>query len=88
MSLAHLGHDTLRDMSADEFDPRGSDICPQCGSGHTSTLPLWVDGAGYDDPIHVLRYWCDECDSTWEVEQYTPETWARILPYRNLPTNP
>ena len=58
------------DAARDEFEPRGSDICPECGSGHTHHRY----GGGfkwYDEPEWWSILWhCMECFARWTTRTY------------------
>ncbi len=49
-----LGYDALSGAARDEFEPKGWDICPECGSGHVAQL-----NRSYD---------CMECLSHWSIQ--------------------
>lgn len=70
------------DAARDEFEPRGSDICPECGSGHTICLRASVpvhDRNGLPRP--GTYYACRDCKSHWWVVGEVLETFSfNLLP--------
>ena len=43
-----------------EAEPRGTDICPACFSGHVDETWFWREG----DPH---RFTCNECGARWQT---------------------
>jgi DNA-directed RNA polymerase subunit M/transcription elongation factor TFIIS len=48
---------TLADL---DFEPRTVEICPDCGSGHTTESRIWRDG-------EPTNFCCTECGARWTL---------------------